>query len=56
MIKGFIVHPARNALTRVNERTRQHASARADVNVQVRFMRSILRMRALYDIVPKACA
>lgn len=56
MMKGFIVHPARNAPARVNERTRQHASVRADVNVQVRFMRSILRMRTLHDIVPKAGA
>jgi hypothetical protein len=56
MMKGFIVHPARNTPARVNERTRQHASVRANVNVQVGFMRSILRMRALHDIVTKACA
>jgi hypothetical protein len=56
MMKGFIVQPARNTPARVNERTRQHASRRADVNVQVRFMRSILRMRALHDITTKAGA
>ena len=56
MMNGFTVQPARNALATVNERTRPHASRRADVNVQVRFMRSILRMRTLYDIIPKAGA
>ena len=56
MMNGFILHPVRNALATVNERTRQHASVRADVSVQVRFMQSILRMRTLHDIVTKACA
>jgi hypothetical protein len=56
MMNGFILHPVRNALARVNEITRQHASARADVSVQVGFMRSILRMRTLHDIVTKARA
>ena len=55
-MNGFILHPVRNALATVNERTRQHASARADVSVQVGFMRSILRMRTLHDIVTKARA
>ena len=56
MMNGFILHPVINALVTVNERTRQHASVRADVSVQVGFMRSILRMRTLHDIVTKACA
>ena len=56
MMNGFILHPVINALATVNERTRQHASVRADVSVQVGFMRSILRMRTLHDIVTKARA
>ncbi len=56
MMNGFTVQPARNALARVNERTRQHASVRADVSVQMGFMGSILRLCTLYDIVTKACA
>ena len=56
MMNGFILHPVINALATVNERMRQHASVRANVNVQVGFMRSILRMRTLHDIVTKARA
>lgn len=56
MMNGFILHPVKNALATVNERTRQYASVRADVDVQVGFMGSILRMRTLHDIIPKACA
>jgi hypothetical protein len=56
MMNGFIVQPARNTPARVNKRTRQHASVRADVSVHVGFMRSILRMRTLHDIVTKARA
>jgi hypothetical protein len=55
-MNGFILHPVRSALATVNEITRQHASVRADVSVQVGFMRSILRMRTLHDIVTKARA
>ncbi len=55
-MNGFRVHPARNALATVNERTRQHASVRADFKVMVGFMGSILRRCTLDDIIPKACA